>query len=185
MKDKLKKIDGFLINLINHRMKNPFLDKFMYRITDLGGAIFTTLFSSSLVILGDNKMRMIGLEALAVLALSQIVVHSLKVLLGRERPYKMIQQLHTFGIDLKDYSFPSGHTTASFSIATVLALNFPNVWLLTYLYAITIGISRIYLGVHYPSDVLAGITLGVGSSILVHLYLLRYIEELAQLVGLV
>ena len=123
MKDKLKKFDGFLINLINHRMKNPFLDKFMYRITDLGGAIFTTLFSSSLVILGDNKIRMIGLEALAVLALSQIVVHSLKVLLGRERPYKMIQQLHTFGIDLKDYSFPSGHTTASFSIATVLAFD--------------------------------------------------------------
>ena len=185
MKSIFKKFDDYLIGLINDRIKNDFLDKFMYRVTDLGGAIFSTVFSFVLLLLGNNTIRLIGLEALVVLALSQIVVHSLKVLLSRERPYTIIKQLNTFGINLKDYSFPSGHTTASFSIATVLALNIPNIFVITYLIATIIGVSRIYLGVHYPTDVLAGIILGIGSSILVHMFLLTYIDELAVILGLI
>ena len=185
MKNILKSFDDYLIKLINARIKNDFLDKFMYRVTDLGGAIFSTVFSLVLVLFGNDTIRLIGLEALAILGLSQIVVHSLKLLLSRERPYTIIEQLHTFGINLKDYSFPSGHTTASFSIATVLALNIPSISLLTFFIAIIIGVSRIYLGVHYPTDVVAGIILGVGSTILVHMFLLFYIEEFARYIGLI
>lgn len=185
MKKILKRFDDYLIELINSRIKNNFLDKFMYRVTDLGGAIFSTLFSLMLVLLGNDLIRLIGLEALAVLALSQIVVHSLKLLLSRERPYQIIEHLNTFGFNLKDYSFPSGHTTASFSIATVLALNIPSLSLLTFIIAGIIGVSRIYLGVHYPTDVAAGIILGVGSSILVHSFLLVHIEDLASYLGLI
>lgn len=185
MKNIMNRFDNYLIKLINDRIKNDFLDKFMYRVTDLGGAIFSSIFSLVLVLFGNRSIRLIGLEAMTVLFLSQIVVQSLKLMLSRERPYNIIKQLHTFGIDLRDYSFPSGHTTASFSIATVLALNIPNIFILTYLLATIIGVSRIYLGVHYPTDVAAGIILGVGSSILVHLYLLDYIEEFAVVIGLV
>ena len=185
MKNILKSFDDYLIKLINDRIKNNFLDKFMYRVTDLGGAIFSTIFSFVLVLFGNDSIRLIGLEALTVLGLSQIVVQGLKLVLSRERPYTIIEQLHTFGINLKDYSFPSGHTTASFSIATVLALNIPGIILLTYFIAMIIGVSRIYLGVHYPTDVVAGIILGIGSSIIVHTYLLQYIEEYAVLLRLV
>mgnify|MGYP002409371894 FL=1 len=185
MRNILRQFDNYLIKLINHRIKNDFLDKFMYRITDLGGAIFSTIFALVLVLFGNDFIRLIGLEALVVMGLSQIVVQSLKLILSRQRPYKIIEQLHTFGINLKDYSFPSGHTTASFSIATVLALNIPIISLLTFLIATIIGMSRIYLGVHYPTDVVAGIILGVGSSILVHMYVLEYIKEFAKLMGLV
>ena len=183
MKNILKSFDDYLIKLINARIKNDFLDKFMYRVTDLGGAIFSTVFSLVLVLFGNDTIRLIGFEALAVLALSQLAVHSLKLILSRERPYTIIEQLNTFGINLKDYSFPSGHTTASFSIATVLALNIPGISLLTFFIATIIGISRIYLGVHYPTDVVAGIILGIGSAILVHMFLLVYIEEFATYIG--
>lgn len=185
MKNILRRFDNYLIELINSRIKNDFLDRFMYRITDLGGAIFTTFFSLILVIFGNDFISMIGLEALVVMGLSQIVVQGLKKILGRERPYKIIEQLNTFGINLKDYSFPSGHTTASFTIATVLSLNIPYTTLFAFLLATIVGMSRIYLGVHYPTDVIAGIILGVGSSILVHIYLLDYIQELAILMGIV
>lgn len=185
MKNIFKSFDDYLIRLINARIKNDFLDKFMYRVTDLGGAIFSTVFSFVLVLFGNDTIRLIGFEALVVLALSQIVVQSLKLILSRERPYTIIEQLNTFGINLKDYSFPSGHTTASFSIATVLVLNIPSVFLLVYFLATIIGVSRIYLGVHYPTDVLAGIILGIGSSILVHMFLLLYIEEFAEILGLI
>lgn len=185
MKNILRRFDNYLMELINNRIKNDFLDRFMYRITDLGGAIFATFFAIILVIFGNNFISMIGLEALVVMGLGQIVVQSLKKILGRERPYKIIEQLNTFGINLKDYSFPSGHTTASFTIATVLSLNIPVVSLFVFLLATIVGMSRIYLGVHYPTDVVAGIVLGVGSSILVHIYLLDYIQEFVKLMGIV
>lgn len=185
MKRFFKEFDDFFIYLINDRMKNRFLDRFMYRITDLGGAIASTIFALSLLILGNRDVRLIGLEALAVLGISQIIVQSIKLGLSRERPYKIIQHLNTFGIDLKDYSFPSGHTTASFSIAATLALNIPNIWIILYLLALLIGISRIYLGVHYPTDVLAGIVLGIGTSIVVHHFLLESIERVANTIGIV
>lgn len=185
MRNILRSFDNYLIELINNRIKNDLLDKFMYRITDLGGVIFTTVFASVLVIFGNDFIRLIGLEAMVVMILSQIVVQSLKLLLSRQRPYEIIEQLNTFGINLKDYSFPSGHTTASFSIATVIALNIPIVSLLAFLVATIIGMSRIYLGVHYPTDVVAGIILGVGSSVLVHMYLLEYIVEFFRIFGLI
>lgn len=185
MRNLLKEFDEFFIELINNRMKTKYLDKFMFRITDLGGAIFSTVFSLVLFAFGDNNTRVIGLEALATLGISQIIVQSLKLILSRERPYNMMKNLNTFNILLKDYSFPSGHTTASFSIATILTLNFPKIWPIAYFYALIIGLSRIYLGVHYPTDVVVGIILGVGTPLIVHYYLLAIIESIAFSLGLV
>jgi len=88
--------------------------------------------------------------------------------LARERPYNILQNINTFGIKLKDYSFPSGHTTASFSIATVLSLNIPQLMIPVLILALMVGVSRIYLAVHYPSDVLVGVILGIVSSFATH-----------------
>ena len=185
MKNTFRKFDDLFINLINAKIKNKYLDVFMFRITDLGGAIFITVFSLSLVIFGSTNNKLIGVEAILALIVSQIVVHSLKRLLSRERPYKIIEQLNTYGIDLSDYSFPSGHTTASFSLATTLALNLPKIYIIVYIFAILIAISRIYLGVHYPTDVAAGILLGIGGAIVVHFYMIKYVEQFAIFVGII
>ena len=184
MKNKFKAFDDLFINLINGKMKSKFLDTFMYRVTDLGGAIFSTLFSLVLLIFGNNKIKLIAIEALVILFISQIIVQSLKKLLGRERPYVIIEKLNTFGIDLSDYSFPSGHTTASFSIATTLALNIPFLKYFVFIIASIIGISRIYLGVHYPTDVAAGIILGMGTALLVHFYLIDVVKYLGTFIGI-
>lgn len=182
MKKHFKAFDDLFINLINEKMKNKYLDSFMYRVTDLGGAIFSTSFALVLLIFGNTKIKLIAVEALVILSISQTIVYSVKKLLGRERPYTIIEKLNTFGIDLSDYSFPSGHTTASFSIATTLALNMPALTFIVFIIATIIGISRIYLGVHYPTDVAAGMILGVGSAILVHYYLMNVVEYLVTII---
>ncbi|SHH95264.1 phosphatase PAP2 family protein [Sporanaerobacter acetigenes] len=177
-KKRVKTFDKKLLHWFNDTIKNKFLDKFMYYITNLGGGWFTTGFMMSLFIFGKNKMRLIGLEGLASLTLSQIFVQILKRSLERERPFNRFDSVNRFNIVLKDYSFPSGHTTASFSIATVMALNFPYIAIPVLLIALLVGTSRMYLGVHYPTDVLAGIAVGVFSSLIVHFQLIDYLKRL-------
>ncbi|HAE92557.1 MAG TPA: phosphatase PAP2 family protein [Tissierella sp.] len=137
-----------------------------------------------LIFIGSSHIRLMGFEALGALIISQVIVHALKRILSRERPYKIIEQLNTFGINLKDYSFPSGHTTASFSIATTIAFNIPKLTVLVFTIAIVVAVSRIYLGVHYPTDVAAGIFLGIGTALIVHFYLIEYIYTLVDNCGL-
>lgn len=185
MKEILERFDNFFIKIINGRMKNKFLDSFMYRITDLGGAIFTSLFSIAIILFGNASTRIIGLEAILTMGIAQTIVQILKRGFGRERPYNMIENINTFKIELKDFSFPSGHTTASFSIATILALNITQISLLVYFLAFIIGVSRIYLAVHYPSDVIVGIVLGVVPAMIVHFLLNDFVLDIGKLLSLI
>ncbi len=184
MKDILKRFDDYFIHLINAKIKNKFLDRLMYRITDLGGAVFTSIFALGLVLIGNSRVKLIGIEAILALFFGQIFVQSLKKLMSRERPYKILEHLHTFGIEMRDYSFPSGHTTASFSLATTIALNMPKTAIFVLVLAFIIGMSRVYLGVHYPTDVAAGILIGVFASLAIYLYFLHYVERLGSLLGI-
>lgn len=184
MKNKFERFDDKFIELINRRMRNKYFDYIMLKITNLGGALFSSLILFILLLFGSRRYKLIGVEMFFALTISQIIVHSLKRILSRERPYKILEQLNTFGINLKDYSFPSGHSAASFSIATTLALNVPKLSALVFIIAIIIGISRIYLGVHYPTDVAAGIVIGFSISLILHLFFLETIYDLGRFINL-
>lgn len=184
MRNKFERFDEIFIDLINKRMRSKYFDYIMLKITNLGGALFSSLILFMFLLFGNRRYRLIGFEMFCVLTVTQIIVHSLKKILSRERPYKILEQLNTFGIKLKDYSFPSGHTAASFSIATTLALNVPRLSIIVFFVAMAIGISRIYLGVHYPTDVAAGIVIGLSVAIILHLFFLETIYNLARLIKL-
>ncbi len=185
MKKDFNNLDRKILFWFNDTLKNKFLDKFMYIFTYMGGWVITTSFLGGLFILGKGKARLIGGEGLIALSISQTIVSIIKKVLERERPYKILESINTFGIELKDYSFPSGHTTAGFTIATVLSFNIPSLSILFYLIALTIGISRMYLGVHYPTDVVAGMILGILTSTIVHFKLLTHIENLMKIFHLI
>jgi membrane-associated phospholipid phosphatase len=98
---------------------------------------------------------------------SAIVSTSLKHIVNRPRPftkYPFIEKLSSAGSP----SFPSGHTSDAFATATSLSLAFPKWYVVTpaYLWAGAVGYSRMHLGVHYPSDVLAGAIVGAGAAYL-------------------
>ncbi len=180
MKKHFKKFDDFLIDLINIRMHRKYLNGIMNKGTNLGGAIFSTSLVIVLILIGNSHTKKMGIETLLALFISQFIVHSLKRILSRERPYKILEHLNTFGIIMEDYSFPSGHTAASFSIATTIALNRPKLAFFVFLLASFVAISRIYLGVHYPTDVAAAIFFGTIPALWVHFYLMGLVNKIVE-----
>ncbi|MBI2967399.1 MAG: phosphatase PAP2 family protein [Bacteroidetes bacterium] len=100
------------------------------------------------------------------LALSALVTTGIKYTVNRPRPFETYPDIENV-TGAGSPSFPSGHTSSAFTVATSLALNYPKWYVIApaYLWAGAVGYSRMHLGVHYPSDVLAGAIIGAGSSL--------------------
>lgn len=90
---------------------------------------------------------------------------ALKYSINRDRPFLTYPDIKN-KVNEGSPSFPSGHTSSAFATATILSLNYPKWYVIvpSYLWAGTVGYSRMYLGVHYPGDVLGGIVTGAGSA---------------------
>jgi Membrane-associated phospholipid phosphatase len=112
-------------------------------------------------------IRLLGVKCTVSLILSTVVAQIFKRAVNRIRPFLIVNDLNIKKIGIDKYSFPSGHTTAAFTISVMTSLFYPSAIFLLVSLASLVGISRIYLGVHYPSDVFAGAILGTLSSYLV------------------
>jgi undecaprenyl-diphosphatase len=154
---------GFF-RLINGRLHRSSLDHFFHLWTHLGGAFATITTALLLLILLPDHLKSWGGVCLLSLIISHIPVSISKKMYPRKRPYINLPDTIIGSNPLKDHSFPSGHTTAIFSIVTPLILLNPFLGVFLLIGALLVGISRMYLGLHYPSDVLAGMILGIGSS---------------------
>lgn len=165
--------DRKLFYFLNTYMKCKVLDKLMLYITQLGGVIFTVSLTLLLIVFSKRGIRGLGFEVLIALSTTTLVVQLIKKIVSRERPYNKLEDINTFNLEFKDYSFPSGHTAASFSIATILYLNIPQLMIPVMLLAFLVGVSRIYLAVHYPSDVVVGLVVGFFISKLIHVYIMH------------
>lgn len=118
----------------------------------------------------DKNLKQESYKAIVNIAISTAVAQLLKISIQRARPALAYPTIvyEAEPIESATYSFPSGHTTLAFSYATTLTLQYKKWYVAVpaYLWAGSVGYSRMYLGKHYPTDVLAGAVLGTISTLL-------------------
>lgn len=157
----IQNIDDKILMFIQENICNPFLNKLMPIITSLGNAGIVWIVIAIALLL-SNKYRKYGVIMSIALILSLIIGNVIiKTLVARPRPCHINTDIKLLiGVPL-DSSFPSGHTMSSFAAAAVLWYMNRKIGIVAMILAITIGFSRMYLYVHYPSDVFCGMIIGV------------------------
>jgi undecaprenyl-diphosphatase len=152
--------DCRLFQGINRHFDKKILNLFFRNITHVGGARFTIITVLLLLIFTTDQTRMTALSSALALTLSHLPVHFIKKMYPRKRPYVILENTKFPSNPLQDHSFPSGHTTAIFSVIVPFVLLVPTLFFVLFPLAFIIGVSRIYLGLHYPTDIMAGGILG-------------------------
>lgn len=175
----LKSMTNFEISILLWIQENlrGVMDGFWISVTSLADkGIFWILLG--VLLLCFKKTRTTGVTLLIALLINHVMTNMiLKDLFGRPRPYVASTEIVTLIKQLSSYSFPSGHTSASFSGALVLYRMMPKkVSIPALILAAMIGFSRMYVGVHFPTDVLGGIVVGVIASTAAY-YLVQFIKE--------
>lgn len=158
--------DISILKFINDHMHTGILDKIMPIITKLGdvGIIW---FVISIALIISKKYRRVGWVCILSLFISSLIGEVfLKHVIQRTRPFNIVPGISLLVKKPITTSFPSGHTTASFAVAYVISKTIKKFKPYVIILAVLIAFSRLYLFVHYPTDVLSGIVIGLVSGML-------------------
>lgn len=157
-----QRLDVLLFKSLNGRSyRTKWVDWLMWATTQLGSTAFITGLVIFFYVIGYRRFAVgLTLGALTLLLLVTVI----KAFADRARPFNLMLETKVVGWKEAGLSFPSGHTTQTFFMATLFTSYFFLPWgaaSVLYIIAATVGVTRVYLGVHYPRDVMAGAILGI------------------------
>ena len=157
--------------VVSHRV--DLLNPLMWGLSASGRGGIVWLIAGAILTVA-RRMRPSSLVQLAaaILLASLVTDHVLKPRIGRQRPFVRTSEIRVIGGAPHDASLPSGHSANAFAGAYVLAGTVPAMRVACWTMALLIALSRVYLGVHYPLDVMAGAIVGLLSGVVV----LRWIK---------
>lgn len=171
-------LDLHLFQVINGDLSNAVFDSLMPFITDPGPFVIPlTLIGVGLVVWGGWKGRLLVVMALLLLVVSNAVSEQLKQLFQRPRPCLALETVRLLvGCSKTNFSFPSSHASNITAQALLFAFFYRPIAVPLFLVAAAVGYSRVYVGVHYPLDVVGGILVGLACGA-VFIFLTREVER--------
>jgi len=155
-----ERLDVWIFSLFNMRGYPKWLDHFMWLTTQLGNML--TACVASLLLFVFNY-RPLAIEIVIGTFTLWLLVETIKAIADRDRPFLALDQTRVIGGREKGDSFPSGHTTQTFFLTLLFIHHFQlgtGISVILYVIASLVGFTRIYVGAHYPRDVIAGMVLG-------------------------
>ena len=171
--------DAAILLWIQNVLRGENLDSLMSAYTHLGdaGLLFIVIGVGLLCFPRTRRAGLVGLTALLIGFLSTNVI--LKHLFERPRPWLDVAGLIPLIAEHDPHSFPSGHTTAAFAAGMTWVWTLPKKWMrvMAVIAAVCMGLSRLYVGVHYPTDVLTGLIVGLLSGWAASLLWKRFFSE--------
>ena len=180
-----------LFYFFNHNFQNPIFDAVMPIVTHFGGFKVLVVVLIIVIVYAHFKekktLKRITFFALIAFLCSDIVTAVLKHLVQEPRPFVTLDNVRLLITEGDPLSFPSGHTTSTFSFVTFYVLNMKKLAKKHYklidaalvIFAVTIPFSRMYVGVHYPGDVLTGAAIGIAGALIVnYIFNRRYGDEI-------
>lgn len=169
-----------LFYFFNHAFQNPVLDSVMPVFTHFGGFRFLVLILIALVLYARisrrESLKKVAIITLIAFLFSDLITFALKHFIHEARPFMVLDNVHLLITEDDLNSFPSGHTTSTIAVVTTLILNMKELTKNHYLivdvalvlFAVLIPFSRMYVGVHYPGDVLAGLIVGLCGALFIN-----------------
>ena len=171
----IQNMDLNITNFIFSHLHNNVLDFLMPIFSKLNNGGFIWLLISFLLIC-NKKYRTIGFLTLIAVVMDFLIGEfTLKNIVQRARPFVSHNTIKLIISAPKGYSFPSGHSGSSFAAATILSIYFKKGTYLFFIFAFLIAFSRVYLGVHYFTDIVIGAILGIIIALLVNFVYKKYI----------
>jgi undecaprenyl-diphosphatase len=156
----LQAFDPRLCRLASHWARRRGIHRFFGIISRLGNGVFWYSLMAVLAAFGGTRGIVAALQMLGTGLVAWLLYRTLKLHTRRPRPFRAHPDVTARAAALDDYSFPSGHTLHAVSFTIVAVAWFPFLALPLIVFTVLVAMSRVVLGLHYPTDVLAGVLIG-------------------------